>query len=140
MNYQEVLVDASTNGRGEGLRYYLSKDPVAKRLLDQYQSNHRPQWQSAALSTLGTALILGGLLNVGGEDSKLFNRNNLLLGGVSLVGLSYLISRTNQYNNEYLLENAVEEYNRRNSPRIFFSADPSSTSRQGFGMGVQQEF
>lgn len=141
VNYQEVLVDASSSSRGEGLRYYLQKDPAAKRLLDQYQENNRPRWQGAALSTAGSAMILAGLLRAGGSDDNNFtNRNNLIIGGAAFVALSYLISRTNQYNNEHLLQRSVEEYNKRNSPRIYFSADPSTGNRQGFGLGLQQEF
>lgn len=141
VNYQEVLVDSSSSSRGEGLRYYLQKDPVAKRLLDEYQDNNRPRWQGAALSTVGTAMILGGLLRTGGNDNgDILNRNNLVIGGAMAIAVSYLISRTNQYTNEHLLQKSVEEYNKRNNPRIYFSTDPSSRSDQGFGLGVQQEF
>lgn len=141
VNYQEVLVDSSSSSRGEGLRYYLQKDPAAKRLLDEYQENNRPRWQGAALSTAGTALILAGLLRAGGGDPGEFaNRNNLIIGGAAAIAVSYLISRTNQYNNEHLLQQSVEEYNKRNSPRIYFSTDPSARSGQGFGLGLQQEF
>ncbi|HLW56607.1 MAG TPA: hypothetical protein VKY27_04425, partial [Bacteriovoracaceae bacterium] len=42
INYQEVLVDVSSSNRGEGLRFYLEKDEVAKGLLDEYQENNRP--------------------------------------------------------------------------------------------------
>ena len=133
-------MDSSSSSRGEGLRYYLQKDPTAKRLLDEYQLNNRPRWQSAALSTLGTAMILAGLLRSGGNDQGNFtNNSNLLVGGVAAIGVSYLISRTNQYNNEHLLQQSIEEYNKRNNPRIYFSADPVNT-RQGFGLGLQQEF
>lgn len=138
INYQEVLVDVSSSNRGEGLRYYLSKDPVAKELLDEYQANNRPTWKSAAMSTVGTAMILAGFLSGNsGNSSSLVNRNFLLFGGVSLIGVSYLISKTNQYSNEYLLTKSIEEYNKRNSPRIFFS--PTSDGR-GVGFGLGQEF
>ncbi len=141
VNYQNVLVDASSSNRGEGLRYYLQKDPVAKKLLDEYQANNRPRWQGAALSTFGSAMILAGLLRTnGGDDDALTGQTTLLLGGATMVGVSYLISRTNQYNNEWLLQRSIEEYNKRNSPRIFFSADPSSSSQRNFGMGWSQEF
>lgn len=141
VNYQEVLVDSSSSSRGEGLRYYLQKDPVAKRLLDEYQDNNRPRWQGAALSTAGTAMILAGLLGAGGsEDGNIVNQKNLVIAGAVSIAVSYLISRTNQYTNEHLLQKSVEEYNKRNSPRIYFSTDPSSRSNQGFGLGLQQEF
>jgi len=141
VNYQEVLVDASSSNQGEGLRYYLQRDPVAKKLLNEYQKNNRPRWQSAALSTLGTASVLVGLLRSGeGENETFTGRNTLVIGGATLIVVSYLISRTNQYNNEWLLQRAIEEHNKRNTPRIYFSADPKSSNNSGFGMGMQKEF
>ncbi len=141
VNYQEVLVDASSSNRGEGLRYYLQRDPVAKKLLDEYQKNNRPRWQAAALGTVGTATILAGFLRSSeGENELLTGRNTLIFGGLTMVGVSYLISRTNQYNNEWLLQRAIEEHNKRNTPRIYFSTDPNSPSHSGFGMGLQKDF
>jgi hypothetical protein len=140
INYQEVLVDVSSKHRGEGLRYYLQKDEVAKSLLDEYQENNRSTWKSAALSTLGTGLVLIGLLRTsGGEGEALTSRNALLFGGTTMIAVSYLISKTNQFNNEYLLFKSVEEYNKRNTPKIFFApTDP----REGAGaaVGIGQEF
>ncbi|MBA2403409.1 MAG: hypothetical protein H0V66_01450, partial [Bdellovibrionales bacterium] len=110
INYQEVLVDVSSSNRGEGLRYYLEKDQIAKELLDEYQENNRPTWKGAAMSTLGSAMILGGLLRTNsGENETLTSRNFLFFGGATLIGVSYLISKTNQYNNEYLLSKSIEE-------------------------------
>lgn len=138
INYQEVLVDVSSSNPGEGLRYYLQKDQISKELLDEYQENNRPTWKNAAMSTLGTAMILGGLLRTGeGENETLTSRNFLLFGGVSLIGVSYLISKTNQVNNEYLLVKSVEEYNKRNTPRIILA--PTDDGK-GVGIGVGQEF
>lgn len=140
INYQEVLVDVSSNNRGEGLRYYLEKDDVAKGLLNEYQENNRPTWKSAAMSTLGTAMIIASFLRTSaGKNEGLTNRNFLLFGGASLIAVSYLISKTNQYNNEYLLSTAIEEYNKRNTPKIFFApTDPKNGV--GAGLGVSQEF
>ncbi len=140
INYQEVLVDVSSYNQGEGLRYYLQKDPVAKELLDEYQDNNKPTWQGASVSTLGSAMILAGLLRTGeGDNEGLTNRNFLLFGGAGIIAVSYLISKTNQYNNEHLLLKSIEEYNKRNTPRIFFSpTDPKDGP--GLGMGVTREF
>ncbi len=140
INYQEVLVDVSNATRGEGLRYYLEKDEIAKGLLNEYQENNRPTWKRAALSTLGTAMLLGGLLrSSGGDGGGLTGKNFLLFGGATMIGISYLISKTNQYNNEYLLLRSVGEYNKRNTPKIFFSpTDPSQG--MGAGIGIGQEF
>ena len=140
INYQEVLVDVSSKNRGEGLRYYLEKDEVSRALLNEYQENNRPTWKSAALSTVGTAMILAGILRTNsGNSESLTSRNFLLIGGVTMIGVSYLISKTNQYNNEYLLLKSIEEYNKRNTPKIFFSpTDPKYG--MGLGVGVGQEF
>ncbi len=140
INYQEVLVDVSSNNRGEGLRYYLEKDQVAKSLLDEYQDNNKPSWKTAALSTLGTGMIIGGILRTGtGEGESFTNRNVLLVGGLSMIVMSYLISRTNQYKNEYLLQKSVDEYNKRNTPKIYLT--PLDTQRgMGVGIGLGQEF
>ena len=138
INYQEVLVDVSNKNRGEGLRYYLEKDQVARGLLNEYQSNNIPTWKSAALSTIGTALMLGGFVSSGSGNSQ-STRNFLLFGGATMIAVSYLISKTNQYNNEYLLLKSVEEYNKRNTPKIFFSpTDPKQGL--GAGIGIGQEF
>lgn len=140
INYQEVLVDVSSNNRGEGLRYYLEKDQVSKGLLDEYQENNRPSWKTAALSTFGTAMILGGILRTGsGEDESFTNRNVLIVGGITMIAVSYLVSRTNQYRNEYLLQKSVDEYNKRNTPKIYLT--PLDTQKgMGLGVGMSKEF
>lgn len=136
VNYQEILVDVSSKNRGEGLRYYLQKDDVAKELLNEYQKNNRPTWKSAAMSTLGTAMFIGGLATTGGNNQ---NSSFLLFGGATMIAVSYLYSKTIQYNNEYLLYKSVDEYNKRNTPKIFFSpTDPKNG--MGLGVGVGQEF
>jgi hypothetical protein len=136
INYQEVLVDVSSKNRGEGLRYYLEKDEVAKGLLNDYQANNIPTWKSAALSTAGTALMIGGLMTSSGSGNS---KNFMLFGGATLIAVSYLISKTNQYNNEYLLTKSIEEYNKRNTPKIFFSPTNPKDGLGG-GIGVGQEF
>lgn len=140
IHYQEVLVDVSSNNRGEGLRYYLEKDRVAKELLDEYQKNNSSTWKSAAMSTLGTAMIIAGLVRPNEGKNETFTRKNFLLfGGALSIGVSYLISKTYQYNNEYLLLRSIEEYNKRNTPKIFLSpTDPKSGL--GMGIGLGQEF
>lgn len=140
INYQEVLVDVSNNNRGEGLRYYLEKDQVSKQLLDEYQENNRPSWKSAAMSTVGSGMMIVGLLSNGSSDNELISRNTLLFGGATLIAVSYLISKTIQYNNEYLLQKSVEEYNKRNTPKIFFSPSGDPATGMGLGVGVAQEF
>jgi hypothetical protein len=140
INYQEVLVDVSSNNRGEGLRYYIEKDELAKDLLNEYQENNKPSWKTAALSTVGTGMIIAGILRTGtGENEAFTNRYNLLIGGFSMIAISYLISRTNQYKNEFLLQKSVDEYNKRNTPKIYLT--PLDTQKGlGIGVGLGQEF
>jgi hypothetical protein len=140
INYQEVLVDVSSRNRGEGLRYYIQKDEVAKSLLDEYQMNNKSTWKSAAFSTLGTGMILAGVLRTsGGENETVTNKNFLILGGLTLITVNYFVSRTMEYNNERLLSQSVEEYNKRNTPKIIFApTDPQNGF--GFGVGASQDF
>lgn len=140
MNYQDILVDLSTERKGEGLRYYLEKDSIAKTYLDKYQENNKPSFEGVGLSTLGAVFILGGY--IGGQDRQGFigkNQSFIMLGGVSLIGLSYLITRTKQISNEKNLHQAINEYNKRNIPKIFFAP---AENGQGLSSGVQfnQEF
>lgn len=135
INYQEVLVDAGSNKKGEGLRYYLEKDKNSHKLLDEYQHKNKPTILGAATSTVGSFMILSGLMQTN-DSSGLQNKNTLLYGGSILVALSYLTSKTVQYNNEVLLKRAVDQYNKRNLPRIYFSPGDG----KGFGVGVTQEF
>lgn len=140
VNYQEILVDSSASRPGEGLRFYLEKDQTAKQLLDEYQDRSKPSWKSAAISTTGTLMILGGFLS-SGNATGLGSRNTLLAGGASILILNYLYSRASQYKNESLLKRSVDEYNKRNLPKIYFSpygdVDKSSL---GVGIGITQEF
>jgi hypothetical protein len=141
VNYQEVLVDASSNRRGEGLRYYLAKDPVAEKLLTKYQDQDIAIWKTAGLSTTGTLMILAGFLRgSSGDKDILTSRQALFAGGIGLIGVSYLISRTNQYKNEWILQEAVDEYNKRNTPQIFFNVKSNKSNESSWGVGVTKDF
>ncbi len=140
INYQDVLVDVSSNNKGEGLRYYLEKDQVSKALLDEYQENNRSTWKSAVGSTLGTGMILAGLLRTSDKKTDpLLSQNFLLIGGIGVIAINYLFSTTREFNNEYLLSKSIQEYNKRNTPKIFF-APTGSSNNLGLGVGVGQEF
>jgi hypothetical protein len=135
INYQEVLVDAGSNKKGEGLRYYLEKDSNSQKLLDEYQDRNKPTVWGAATSTIGSFMILSGLMQTNDSDG-IQNKNTLMFGGGILVALSYLTSKTIQFNNEVLLKRSVDQYNKRNLPRIYLSP----TDGKGFGVGVSQDF
>lgn len=138
INYQEVLVDTSSDAKGEGLRFYLEKDPSAAKLLDEYQEINKPSMWSAASSTVGSLMILTGLLQ--NSTSELSNRNTFIYGGLIISLISYLASKTTQFNSEKVLQRAVEQYNKRNQPRIYFSPYQDSNQNFSIGVGIQQEF
>lgn len=139
INYQKILVDAGTDKKGEGLRFYLEKDPQSKILLDKYQKENQPTFLKASTSTIGSILLLTGLLQPN-ESSGIQNKNTLMYGGAFLIALSYLTSKTLQYSNEKYLEQAVDQYNKRNSPRIYFSPYKENNKKTGIGFGFSQEF
>ena len=138
INYQEVLVDAGSNKKGEGLRFYLEKDAQSKTLLDKYQEKNRPTIWGAATSTAGSLMLLSGLIQTS-NSSNSQNKNTLIFGGGVLIALSYLTSKTLQFNNENLLKTAVDQYNKRNLPKIYFSQNQEN-GKLGFGVGVSGEF
>lgn len=116
VNYQEILVDTSSTQKGEGLRFYLEKDQVAKDYLDRYQDGTRIRWQNAALGTLGTGMLIGGLFADDGSSTK----KGLLIGGAAMIVVNFFVARTLEFNNEQNLNKSIEEYNKRNLPKIFF--------------------
>ncbi len=139
INYQNILVDAGSDKKGEGLRFYLEKDPVSKKLLNDYQKKSKPGILSGASSTLGSLLILSGLIQAN-KVSGSQNSESLILSGSLLVALSYLTSKTLQFSNEKILKEAVDQYNKRNSPRIYFSPFKDNNGNSGAGFGIQQGF
>lgn len=139
VNYQEVLVDAGTGKMGEGLRFYLERDPVSKKLLDEYQEKNKPTIWRASASTVGSLFILASLSQTS-EETGIQNKNTLLYTGGALIALSYLTSKTLKYSNEKILKSAVDHYNKRNSPHIYFSPYKDNNNSTGIGVGLQQEF
>lgn len=143
INYQEVLVDASSGKRGEGLRYYLNKDPVAKSYLDQYQSRNSNKWQTATIGTAGTLMLLTGVFRVSASDRKGLERVKAerfwVLGGGTLIALNLLLSKTLEMSSEDLLQKSVEEYNKRNLPRIYLGPVINEEGK-GIVTGLSKEF
>ena len=118
INYQEVLIDSNSSQKGEGLRYHLEKDPLAKQYLDTYQKNSAIMWPSAVLGTAGTGLLLVGFFNSDSENRRLY-----IISGSAIIFVNFLVARTLEMNNESNLNRAIEEYNKRNLPKIFFSPE-----------------
>ncbi len=138
VNYQKVLVDAGAGKKGEGLRFYLKKDETSQKLLDEYQEKSKPTVYSASASTIGSLMIVAGLIQT--DDSQsIASSNTLIFGGATLAALSYLISKTVQRSNEKILKEAVDHYNKRNSPRIYFSPFKDNNG-SAIDIGVSQEF
>ncbi len=126
INYQEVLVDANTSEKGEGLRYHLEKDPVALQYLNTYQKNSGIKWPSAVLGTAGTGLLLFGFFTSNPED-----RQTYIISGTATILVNFLVARTLEITNEVNLRKAIEEYNKRNLPKIFFNPEnPEGTQGQ----------
>jgi hypothetical protein len=75
------------------------------------------------LGTAGTGLILYGLFNSDVEDQRLF----IISGSATLI-VNFLVARTLEVTNENNLNRAIEEYNKRNLPKIFFN--PEETQSQ----------
>lgn len=138
INYQEVLVDSNASEKGEGLRYHLEKDPVAKSYLDSYQKNSAIRWPNALLGTAGTGLLLFGFFTSDSQDRQVY----LISGGATIL-VNFLIARTLEVTNEANLNRAVEEYNKRNLPKIYFNPDSNlqgSASFPGFKIGLAKDW
>lgn len=127
INYQEVLVDSNASEKGEGLRYHLEKDPIAKEYLDTYQKNSAIHWPNAILGTAGTGLMLFGFFTTDSQDRQVY----LISAGATIL-VNFLIARTLEVTNEANLNRAIEEYNKRNLPKIFFNTEGNKESNTGF--------
>ncbi|MGZ3788343.1 MAG: hypothetical protein ACXVLQ_07450 [Bacteriovorax sp.] len=127
INFQEVLVDSNASEKGEGLRYYLEKDPVAKEYLDSYQKNSGIRWPNAFLGTAGTGLLLFGFFTSNSQDRQIY----LISGGATIL-VNFFIARTLEVTNEANLNRAIEEYNKRNLPKIYFNPETNRETNAGF--------
>lgn len=127
INYQEVLVDTNTTQKGEGLRYHLEKDRKAVHYLNEYQKGTKINWQNAALGTAGTSMILAGFLTDVSDETK----KTLFIGGASLILINFMVARTLELTNEVNLLKAVEEYNKRNIPRIYLKSSENDSRNPG---------
>jgi hypothetical protein len=127
INYQEILVDSNASEKGEGLRYHLEKDAVAKEYLNTYQKNSTIRWPNALLGTAGTGLVLFGFFSSNAQDRQI-----LLVSGAATILVNFLIARTLEVANEVNLNKAIEEYNKRNLPKIYFNTDNPQAGNDGF--------
>lgn len=123
INYQEVLVDSNSVDKGEGLRFHLEKDPIALEHLNNYQKSSSHMFTNAVVGTVGTGLLLYGFFSPGAED-----RNIFIASGIATIFINYLISRTLDIQSETHLDQAIEEYNKRNLPKIYFKESEDQAS------------
>ena len=139
INYQEILVDSNSSQKGEGLRYYLDKDPIAKDYLDIYQKNSAIQWPSAVIGTAGTGLLLFGFFNSDSENRRLY-----IISGTATILVNFLVARTLEVSNESNLNRAIDEYNKRNLPKILFEPEGAQSyidfSKIKIGLAQQWTF
>lgn len=138
INYQEVLVDSNASEKGEGLRYHLEKDPKALQYLDSYQKNSAIRWPNALLGTAGTGLLLFGFFTSDSQDRQIY----LISGGAAIL-VNFLIARTLEVTNEANLNRAIEEYNKRNLPKIYFNPENNlqgSTNFPGLKIGLAKDW
>jgi len=134
INYQEVLVDTNSTEKGEGLRFHIEKDPVAKSYLDTYQEGSQIRWQNAVMGTVGTSMMLGGVFT---NDSG--RKRTLLIGGATVMIINFLMAKTLDTANESNLIKAIEEYNKRNLPKIYFNPEQDSSKSTGPGITMAIE-
>ncbi|EPZ50414.1 hypothetical protein M902_1329 [Bacteriovorax sp. BAL6_X] len=119
INQQEILIDPSSSLKGEGLRYHLEKDKVALSYLNDYQSLQEDIWRPAVMGTIGSGLILSAFLTNPSSNT----RRSLIASGTVVLILNYLLTKTIQTSNEELLYKSINEYNKRQEPKIFLKSD-----------------
>ena len=134
INFQEVLVDSNSNQKGEGLRYYLEKDHQSKVFFDSYQKGNEQKWLSAALGTVSSLMILTGFLTRNNPT----NRQALIVGGASLMTVNFLVAKTLDYVNKNNLTKSVDEYNKRNLPRIYFNTKNYTQESDGLNIFLKK--
>ncbi len=132
INNQEILIDSNSNEKGEGLRFHLEKDPIAKEYLEKYQDGTKLRIENTIMGSLGTGMLISSIM----VDSESKSRQTLLIGGATMMILNFLIARTTSSTNEGNLRRAIEEYNKRNLPKIYFDPDQSTQNNVSPELGL----
>lgn len=114
INSQEVLIDLNSTQKGEGLKSYLEKDPQASSYYEKYQEGNKFKWQDTILGTGGTIAVLTGL-SLGSQNSS---KSTFIITGAAMIAAHFLLGYSLKKSNEGNLEKAIEEYNKRNFPKI----------------------
>ena len=137
INHQEVLLETTSRSKGEGLRPYLEKDEEALRHFERYQERNRIYPFNTLLGIAGPGLLLTGLVLDSGSKQK----KSFLGWGAVLVVTNFLVTKTIQGASESHLEKAIEEYNKRNFPKIDFNTYSPKAPRSGsLAFGIKKDW
>ena len=120
IGHKEILLDTGSKQKGEGLRSYLAKDSKALHYLNLYQKGHATGPLNTFFAALAPSLFLAGFM----VDSNSRQQKTLYTWGAVLILANFLISKTLQSANEGHLERAIEEYNKRQVPKIRYGGGP----------------
>lgn len=96
------------------MKSYLEKDSQANSYYEKYQEGNKFKWQDTLLGTGGGLAVLTGL-SLGSQNTS---KNTFIIAGVSMIALQFIIGYSVKRSNESNLEKAIEEYNKRNFPKI----------------------
>ena len=131
-------MDISASSKGEGLRPFLAKDPVAESYLNHYQERSLSHHRNAIIGTLGVGLLIGSYIALRNKKVPPPEGRALALGGVSLLVLNVLVAQSIEFGNEKLLRKSIDEYNKRNRPKIYFLPERQRRSfSEGSRVGVE---
>ncbi|MCB9060349.1 MAG: hypothetical protein H6622_02370 [Halobacteriovoraceae bacterium] len=139
INGQKILVDLNSGQKGEGLRFYIEKDEKALSYLNLYQKENQKKWPYITLGSI----TLGSFLALAVNDFDRSEKNILIGAGILSLVFNISLNRFSSRQNEKNLIRAIEEYNRRNLPKIDFKSDTNVGrvhSQGGFSLGTQWSF
>ncbi len=139
INDEKIFIDSSSYAKGEGLRPYLEKDKTAIALLDQYQKGLRTNWGRTSLGLTGVGLIAYGVLS-GSKKSGAFTKETMMGTGIGLLILNYFLGKTAEYQNEKILHQSINEYNKSKLPKIYFAPAIQSDQNYEMGIGIEKKF
>ncbi len=137
INYQEILIDTNTTQKGEGLRYHLEKDPIALKYLNAYQEGTKTKLANIAIGTAGSLLVISGALVHSSDTAQQY----LIATGLVTLAVNFIIAKALSSKNEQNLLRAVDEYNKRNLPRVHYGTDlRNARGPSGFSLNFTRSF
>ena len=136
VNHQEIPLEITSKRKGEGLRVYLEKDKGALHYLDIYQERNRIRPFNTLLGIVGPGALLTGIV----LESESEHKKTFLTWGAVLVVTNFLVTKTIQGTSEFYLEKAVEEYNKRNSPKIDLNFHAPKISSEAFAFMLKKNW